>query len=285
MHTAVILAGFTGIFGKLITLNEGLLVWYRVLFSAIWLFFIIRLFKVNTAITTKEKLNIAKVGLLITLHWVFFYGSIKYANISVGVVCFSLTSFFTAVFAPLINRTKFILSELALSMLILVGIALIFHFDADYQVGICLGAISSAFGALYTVYNERLVKRYDSKLINYYQMIGGTIGLGAVLPVYLYYFPVAQFFPGMQDFLYLLLLSLFCTVGLYVMFAESLKRFSAFTVNLSFSLEPLYSIIMAFLFFGEGKDVNAAFYIGLSLVAASVALQMIISYRSRKKIR
>lgn len=285
LHTAVILAGFTGIFGKLITLNEGLLVWYRVLFSAIWLFFIIRLFKANTAITTKEKLNIAKVGLLITLHWVFFYGSIKYANISVGVVCFSLTSFFTAVFAPLINRTKFILSELALSMLILVGIALIFHFDADYQVGICLGVISSAFGALYTVYNERLVKRYDSKLINYYQMIGGTIGLGAVLPVYLYYFPVAQFFPGMQDFLYLLLLSLFCTVGLYVMFAESLKRFSAFTVNLSFSLEPLYSIIMAFLFFGEGKDVNAAFYVGLSLVAVSVALQMIISYRSRKKIR
>jgi len=284
LHTAVILAGFTGIFGKLITLNEGLLVWYRVLFSAIWLFFIVRLIKVNPAITTKEKLNIAKVGLLITLHWVFFYGSIKYANISVGVVCFSLTSFFTAVFAPLINRTKFILSELALSMLILLGIALIFHFDADYQVGICLGVISSAFGALYTIYNERLVKRYDSKLINYYQMIGGTIGLGLVLPLYLHYFPVEQFFPGVRDFLYLLLLSLFCTVGLYVMFAESLKRFSAFTVNLSFSLEPLYSIIMAFLFFGEGKDVNTAFYIGLGLVAVSVVLQMIISYRSRKRV-
>lgn len=285
LHTAVILAGFTGIFGKLITLNEGLLVWYRVLFSSLWLFLIVRLFKVSAAITGKEKLNIAKVGLLITLHWVFFYGSIKYANISVGVVCFSLTSFFTAVFAPLINRTKFILSELALSMLILAGIALIFHFDADYQVGICLGVISSAFGALYTVYNERLVKKYDSRLINYYQMIGGTIGLGAVLPLYLYYFPVEQFFPGMKDFLYLLLLSLFCTVGLYVMFAESLKRFSAFTVNLSFSLEPLYSIIMAFLFFGEGKDVNAAFYVGLALVAISVVLQMIISYRSRKRIR
>jgi drug/metabolite transporter (DMT)-like permease len=215
LHIAVILAGFTGIFGKLITLNEGLLTWYRVLFSSIWLFFIVRLLKVNTNIKVKEKLTIAKVGLLITIHWVFFYGSIKYANISVGVVCFSLTSFFTAIFAPLINKTKYRISELSLSLLTLLGIALIFHFDANYQLGICLGVISSMFSALYTVYNERLVKTYDSKLINYYQMIGGTIGLGILIPLYLYYFPVNNFIPGVRDTLYLMVLSLFCTVGLY----------------------------------------------------------------------
>jgi drug/metabolite transporter (DMT)-like permease len=279
----VLLAGFTGIFGKLITLNEGLLVWYRIFFSFIWLFFIVKLFRVKTAIPVRNKLDIAKVGMLITLHWVFFYGSIKYSNISIGVVCFCLTSFFTAILEPLINRKKFVATELLLSLLILVGIALIFHFDTSYQVGIIIGVISSVFGALFTIYNERLVKHYDSRLINYYQMMGGAIGLGLLMPLYLYYFPVERLLPGLTDTIYLLLLSLFCTVALYVMFAESLKRISAFTVNLSFNLEPIYSIIIAFLFFDEGKSVNASFYVGLFFVAASVVLQTVISVRSRRK--
>lgn len=284
LHLAVILAGFTGIFGKLISLNEGLLVWYRVFFSFIWLFFIVKLFRVKTNIPTRNKFDIARVGMLITIHWVFFYGSIKYSNISIGVVCFSLTSLFTAILEPLINKKKFALTELLLSLLTLLGIALIFHFDDSYQLGIALGVISSAFSALYTIYNERLVKHYDSKLINYYQMMGGTIGLGVLMPLYLYYFPVAQLLPGLTDTVYLLMLSLFCTVGLYVMFAEVLKRIPAFTVNLSFNLEPIYSIIIAFLFFDEGKQVNASFYVGLFCVIASVVLQSIISFRKKRKL-
>ena len=284
LHLAVVLAGFTGIFGKLISLNEGLLVWYRVFFSFIWLFFIVKLVKVSTAIPVREKFDIAKIGMLITIHWVFFYGSIKYSNISIGVVCYSLTSFFTAIFEPLLNKKKFVLSELLLSLLTLLGIALIFHFDASYQLGIVLGVISSAFAALYTIYNERLVRNYDSKLINYYQMMGGTIGLGILLPVYLHYFPVEHLIPGVKDTVYLLLLSLICTVGLYILFAESLKRIPAFTVNLSFNLEPIYAIIMAFLFFAEGKQVNASFYVGLLFVAASVVLQTVISVRSKRRL-
>jgi drug/metabolite transporter (DMT)-like permease len=283
LHIAVVLAGFTGIFGKLITLNEGLLVWYRIFFSFIWLFFILKLFRVKTNIPVRNKLAIAKVGMLIMLHWVFFYGSIKYSNISIGVVCFCLASFFTAILEPIINRKRFVVTELLLSMLTLVGIALIFHFDATYQLGIIIGVISSLFGSLFTIYNERLVKHYDSRLINYYQMLSGMIGLGLIMPLYLYYFPVKQLVPALTDVLYLLVLSLFCTVGLYVMYAESLKRISAFTVSLTLNLEPIYSIIMAFLFFDEGKEVNTSFYVGLFFVAASVVLQTIISVRSRSK--
>lgn len=279
LHIAVILAGFTGIFGKLISLNEGLLVWYRVFFSSLILFLVLKLFKIRANISSKEKFDIAKIGLFITIHWVFFYASIKYANISVGVVCYCLTSFFTAVFSPLINRRRFNVRELLLSLLTLIGIALIFHFDASYQLGITLGIISSAFAALYTIYNERLVRKYDSRVINYYQMIGGTVALGLCLPLYLHYFPAPSVIPGLKDTAYLILLASFCTVGLYVLFAESLKRISAFTVNLSFNLEPVYSIILAFLFFNESKELNFSFYIGLCFVMISVLLQTFMSDR------
>ncbi|MBK0371041.1 DMT family transporter [Flavobacterium agrisoli] len=282
LHIAVILAGFTGVFGKLITLNEGLLTWYRVFFSSIFLFIILKLFKFSNHLSSKEKLKISKVGLLITIHWVFFYASIKYSNISVGVVCYSLTSFFTALFKPIIDRKRFVISEILLSCITLLGISLIFHFDASYQLGILFGIVSSAFAALYTIYNERLATIYDSKIINYYQMIGGTFGLGALLPIYLHFFPSESIIPSLKDTLYLILLSVFCTVALYVSVTEVLKKIPAFTVNLSFNLEPIYAIIIAFLFFDEGKEVNYSFYAGLFFVMLSVILQSIFSVRKRK---
>lgn len=282
LHLAVILSGFTGVFGKLITLNEVLLTWYRVFFSSLFLFLILKIFKINQIINSKEKWSIAKVGLLITVHWVFFYASIKYSNISVGVICYSLTSFFTAIFKPLIYKRRISLSEIVLSGITLLGISLIFHFDASYQLGIIFGIVSSAFAALYTIYNERLASNYDSKIINYYQMLAGTLGLGILMPVYLYFFPTTSFLPSWSDAVYLVLLSVFCTVGLYVIVTEVLKKIPAFTVNLSFNLEPIYAIIIAFLFFDEGKEVNFSFYAGLFFVLLSVVLQSLISL---KKIR
>jgi len=284
LHIAVFLAGFTGVFGKLISLNEIPLVWYRVLFSTIILFFGLKLFKIDRLKSSKEVLKITKLGLLITVHWIFFYASIKYSNISIGVVCYCLTSFFTAMFEPLLNRKRFSVIQLLLSALTLFGISLIFHFDASYQLGITLGVISSALAALYTIYNERLVQFYDSRLMNYYQMLGGTVGLGTLLPIYFYLFPNERFIPGWSDTFYLILLALFCTVGLYVLFAESLKKLSAFTVNLNFNLEPIYAIIIAFVFFNEGREVNISFYVGLAFVIISVILQSLISIGKKKTL-
>lgn len=277
LHFAVLLAGFTGVLGKLISLNEIPLVWYRVLFSAVILFIIVFISKINAAANFKTIKRISFPGLIITAHWIFFYASIKYSNISIGVVCYCLTSFFTAVFEPLVNKTKFKPVQLLLSAVTLLGISLIFHFDTAYQLGIMLGVISSAFAALYTIYNEKLVQHYDSKLINFYQMLSGTVALGILLPVYYYLYPDAAFIPAVSDAVYLFLLAAVCTVGLYIIFAEVLKKLPAFTVNLSFNLEPVYAIIIAFIFFNEGKEVNASFYIGVALVILSVVFQSVIS--------
>ncbi|MBL1220973.1 DMT family transporter [Chryseobacterium sp. L7] len=281
LHLAVILAGFTGVFGKLITLNEGLLVWYRLLFSSVILWAVLKLLRISYSISAQEKIRIMKPGLLITFHWLFFYASIKYSNISIGVVCYCLTSFFTAVFKPLIDKEKFKVSELLLSTFTIMGISLIFHFDTSYQLGIVLGVISSAVGALYTIYNNRLVRHFDTKVINFYQMLAGTLCLGACLPVYLVIFPSDSIVPDLKNTAYLGILALFCTVGLYVIFAEVLRKIPAFTVNLTFNLEPVYAIIMAFLFFGESKEVGFSFYIGISLIIASVVLQTLISVRRK----
>lgn len=282
LHIAVLFLGLSPVFGKIISLNEGLLTWYRVCFSAVILFFVLKLFNVNTSISFREKFNIAKIGILLTLSWVFFYAGIKYSNISIGVVCYCVASFITAVLEPLINKRKFRLSEFLLSALTIVGIGLIFHFDTSYRLGIALGVISPVFYALYSIYNKRVAGRYDSKLISYYQMIGGTVGLGILLPVYLFFFPAESVISNLKNTVYLVLLSLFCTVLVYVCLTEALKKISAFTANLSMNLEPVYAIIVAFLFFGESKEVNFSFYAGLFFIVLSVVLQTIFSARKGK---
>ena len=282
LHIAVLFIGLSPVFAKIITINEGLLTWYRVFFSAVILFFVLKVFGVKSKISFKEQLEIAKVGILLTLSWVFFYAGIKYSNISIGVVCYCVASFITAIVEPLITKRQFRLSEFLLSGLTIIGIALIFHFDTSYQLGIALGIISPFFYTLYSIYNKKLVTRYDSKLINYYQMVGGTIGLGVLLPVYLHFFPTDSIFPNIKDILYLVLLSLFCTVLVYLLLTEALKHISAFTANLTMNLEPIYAVIIAFCFFDESKEVNISFYIGLLLVILSVLLQSFFKVNSEK---
>jgi len=235
-------------------------------------------------IAIKSITRIAFAGLLLGLHWILFYASIKYSNISVGVVCFSLVSFFTALFAPLINGKKLSVPELLLSGLTLCGIALIFGLDATFRTGIILGVISAMLAALYTISNERLTKSFNSQTITLYTMLGGGVGLTIIMPVYLHVFPVATIVPSLPDFGYLLLLSLVCTDLMYLMTTEAIKTIPAFTVNLTFSLEPLYSIILAIILYHENKVLSAGFYCGLALIILSVVLQMFRVFAQHKRL-
>ncbi len=275
LHVAVLLAGFSAVFGKLISINEGLLGWYRLFFSAVLLVLLLWITGRLKKISRTDFFKTAAVGSLLGLAWIFFYGSIKYANISVGVVCCSLTGFFTAFLEPLVNKKRLSLADPLLGSLAAIGVALIFHFDVRYRTGIVLGVLCALLMAVFAIANQRLVKRMSSELITLYEMLGGCIGVGLIMPVYLHFFPVQSLLPTGIDLVYLVLLSLLCTIALYFLLTRALQHISAFAVNLSFNLEPVYSIILAMLFFKENRMLNAAFYAGLGLIILSVLLQAV----------
>ncbi|MGH2553935.1 MAG: EamA family transporter, partial [Chitinophagaceae bacterium] len=141
LHVSVFLAGFTGILGKLIHLNEGLLVWYRLLLTSVTMWVLFSFTKNLQRIGFRDIIKLSGIGFLAALHWVAFYGSIKYANVSVALVCFSSVGFFTAIAEPIILRTKIKWLEVFLGLMVIAGIYIIFHFDAKYKTGIILGVI------------------------------------------------------------------------------------------------------------------------------------------------
>ena len=140
LHLSVLLAGFTGLFGKLITLNEVDIVWSRMLFTSA----ILLVFTGLPRVGRRKFLELCGCGALLGLHWMLFYGSIKASNVSIGVICFSLIGFFTAVFEPLLFKKRFSPIEILFSLITVAGILCIFSLDARYRYGISIGVVSSA---------------------------------------------------------------------------------------------------------------------------------------------
>jgi drug/metabolite transporter (DMT)-like permease len=273
LHVAIFLAGFTGILGRLITLNEGLLVWYRMLFSALGLFALLILTGKPTRWPSRGLPAMLGVGGIIALHWVFFYGSIKYANVSIGLVCFSAVGFFTALIDPLLTRSRIKPVELLLGLLVMLGIYLIFHFDNQYRTGIILGVISSMLAALFTTLNKKLILQHGTDTVTLYEMSGGWLTLTLLLPFYIRQTAPDHILPTTSDFFWLLFLSLLCTVLAFRLSLDALRKISPFTVNLSYNLEPIYGIILAFLVYAENKYLGPGFYAGFALILGTVLLQ------------
>ena len=272
LHISVMLAGFTGLFGKLITLNEVDIVWYRMLFTSL----ILMVFTGLPRVGWKKFLQIAGCGALLGLHWMLFYSSIKASNVSIGVVCFALVGFFTAIFEPIVFHRKVSWAELLLSLITVAGLLCIFSFDARYRYGIAIGVVSSAVCALYAIFNKKVSVGVRSRTMRMYQMSGGIVGASLIIPLYLMVFPSQQpvvVIPEGSNLWWMLCHALFCTIGMYLLQIQALKQLSAFTVNLTYNLEPCYTILLAFLFFGEARELNLSFYIGISLVILSVLLQ------------
>ncbi|HUR11585.1 MAG TPA: DMT family transporter [Flavitalea sp.] len=282
LHAAVFLAGFTGILGRLISLNEAVLVWYRLLISAVTLWIIFYFQKKLKKVSFRDMALITGTGFVLALHWVTFYGSIRFANVSVAVVCFSAIGFFTALIEPLILQKKIQWVECLLGLLSIAGIAIIFHFDPQYKYGIIIGLLSALLGCLFPIFNRQFVQRIAIESVTLYELSGGFIFLTFILPFYLKISPAASLIPSASDSVWLLLLSWICTVLAFHLSMNALTRISAFTVNLTYLLEPLYTILLAFLLFRENKQLGPAFYAGLGLITLSVLLQTFLVYKLRK---
>ena len=281
LHIAVFLAGFTGILGKLITLNEGLLVWYRLLITIITLWILIFIRKKNYKISISDMLKIFGIGAIATLHWVTFYGCVKYANVSIALVCFSAIGFFTAFLEPLIFRVKIDWVELLLGMLMILGIYFVFHFDPTYKIGIIIGLISALLASIFPIFNRMILKRIPAEIVTAYELSGGFLFLSLLLPFYLKIFPTNYIFPNLSDWMWLLCLSWACTVLAFNLSMKSLEKISAFTANLSYNLEPIYGILLAFMVLKENKELNKGFYIGIAFILFAIAAQMIRLWKKK----
>ena len=275
LHLAVFLAGWTGIFGRLISLGGLPLVWYRIMVSVVTLALILGLTGRLHRVGRSDLLRIAGCGVLLALHWTCFYASIQASNVSIGVACIATTCFFTAVFNPLINRTRLDWKEILISFISIAGVLLIFSLDVRYRVGIAWGLLSAAIYSVFAILNINVGEKtgQDTPTMLLWELVGGGLFLTLCIPLYTRLFPAASITPAGNDLLWLLLLGSVFTVIPFLFQLQALRKLNAFTVNLTYNLEPVYSIAIAALLFGEHREVGWSFWLGLALIIFSVLLQ------------
>ena len=282
IHFCVLLWGFTAILGKLISLPALPLVWWRMLIVVVALALVPRVWRGLRAMPRRLSMSYAGIGVLVALHWLTFYGAIKLANASVAATCIALATVFTALIEPWLTRTRFSKRELALGIAVLPGVALVVGgVPHGMRIGILVGAVSAVFVALFSSLNKRLVDHGDALTVTALELGAGTLALTLLAPLMPVLFPAFAgellVLPGTRDAIYLLLLSLACTLFPFALSLIALRHMSAFAAQLAVNLEPVYAIVLAMLLLNEQRELTPVFYVGVAIILLAVLAHPLIS--------
>ena len=279
-HFIVFIFGFTAILGSLISISSLSLVWYRMLIAVICLLIILPLLKKKLIISKSLFFKLLFCGILISLHWVFFFKAIKSSNVSITLSILSLGAFMTSFLEPLFYKKKIIFYEVFLGLLVVLGTAIIFKTQFKYIEGIIYSLISVIFSVLFTLINGKLVGQASSYTISLYELLGGFITLSFIL-ILSNDFNTELFVLKNNDFLWLLILGTICTAYAFVVSVDVMKHLSPYSLMLSINMEPIYGILLASLFLNESKNMSYQFYVGFSFIFLAVILNGILKIRQK----
>lgn len=266
LHLIVFIWGFTAILGKLISISALDLVWYRMLIASAGIFLFMFFTKASFTTSLSGFLKFFGVGIIVALHWIYFYEAVK-ISVSVTLACFASGSLFASLIEPVFFKRKIIWYEIIFGLLVIAGISIIYLEDASFSLAVIYSLVGAFTSALFAVLNGILVKEHDSKTITFYEMLTGFFAMS------IYFLCTSHFHPGFfkisgQDIIYLLLLGLVCTAFTFVVSVEIMKVISPYTVVLTVNLEPIYGIIMAYFLFHE--KMTTGFYIGAFIILATI---------------
>ncbi|RZK92744.1 MAG: DMT family transporter [Pedobacter sp.] len=279
LHLTVFVWGFTGVLGKVISIDAVPMVWYRVLIASVTLFAWFILTGKNIKVTKKQFIQFFLTGGIVAIHWIFFFYAIKVSTVSVTLVCLSSFTLFTAILEPLIKKQPIFLGDILVGLLIIAGIYMIFKFESQYTLGIIFGLSAAVASSLFSTINSTFVQKSEPSIIGFYELVGGFFWItlyrlydGSLLDM--------PFNLSTNDWFYIAILGTLCTSVAYVAGVSVMRTLSAFRTALVTNLEPVYGIFLAFIFFKDKEQMTGGFYLGAVIILASVFLYPI--YKKRK---
>jgi drug/metabolite transporter (DMT)-like permease len=281
LHLIVFIWGWSPILGKLISVQAFQLVWFRMFITLIAIAVYIILIRQNLKISKKEFFRLTGIGAVIAFHWFCFYHAIKVSNVSVTLVAFSTGTLFTSIIEPVFFKRKVLWYEIIFGLLIVGAILMIFNVETQYALGILFGMLAAFTSSLFTVWNGLMIRTVPSPVITVYELGGGF----AALSIYLLLTGNlhAEFFAiPSQDWLWLSILAVVGTAFPFVASTNLLKKISPFTVTLTVNLETVYGIILAFFIWRKDESMTLTFYIGASIILATILANAVLKHRMEK---
>jgi len=290
LHFIVLIWGFTAILGLLISVPAVELVFFRTLLAAILLGCMLLQRKEQLIIQKKDLIRLLLTGGLIAAHWILFFGAARVSTASICLAGMATGSLWTSLMEPLILGRRVSLLEIGIGLVVILGLYVVFHFELNHALGISMAILSALLAALFTVINVQFSARYAAYTITFYEMVGACMVTLIFLPFYKWLIAdrgQLQLIPNLNDWFYIAILAFVCTVYAYSMAVKLMKKFSAFAINLTINLEPVYGIVLAFLFFGEAEKMTPGFYLGTLIILSAVLVYPVLNkyLNKRKELR
>ena len=279
LHFLVFIAGFTAILGELISIEAIPLVWYRMLLAGVLMFFYIRITKINTKVSGSAIVKFFIAGIIIALHWITFFASIKEANVSIALAMFSTGAFFASLIEPIFYKRKIDRYEILFGLMVTIGVYMILDSEIKYLTGILLGISSAFFSSLFAVINGKFVEKHNASIISFYEFIGGVLFISVYLLVANDGFSQEFFKLNTKDWIYMLILASICTAYAFIASVYIMKYISPFTVVLTYNLEPIYGIVLAIAIFGDKEIMSVNFYYGALLILLTILMNAIFKLK------
>ena len=272
LHLMVVILGLTGVFGKLISLDAIQLVWYRMFIAFITLSLFLAYKKQLFTVILKDFFGILGVGALVTFHWLCFFQSIKVSTISVAVVCLATSSLFSALIEPIFFKRKLLKYEVLMGIVVIAALIFILGAETQYFWGYFYGIMAAFLGTLFTLFNAKYIKKVGAAKITMIEMLAGVLIISCVLLLKQDY-TVFTSRISVTDFSYLLILGTLCTAMVFVWMTEIMKHITPYSLIMAINLEPIYSIILALVIFGDSELMSNSFYVGSSVIIGIVFLE------------
>ena len=281
LHSVVAIFGFTGILGKLISIEAIPLVFWRTTIGGL---VILAWLAIRKQITKKSRFTILKmsgVGLLVASHWILFFASIKESTVSIALVMVATTPMFVGLIEPIVFKRKLDWKEIFVSAIVIVGISTIFKISGEYYLGMILGLASALLAGLFATFNGVLVKTYDASNISMIELLSASLGITLLLAC-TGGINSDLFILSSSDWLWISILAVVATSFAFIASTSVMKVLTPFTTAIAINLEPVYAIILAVVFFGDEEVMGVEFYLGASLIIGAVIINTLIK---REKAR
>jgi drug/metabolite transporter (DMT)-like permease len=277
LHLIVFIWGFTAVLGELISIRDASLVWYRMGLAGIFLFVYLLLTKKSFVLPAKAIMQLVFVGLLIAIHWIFFFRAIDISNVSVTLAMFSTGAFFASILEPIFYNRKMLWYEIFFGLIIIAGLCMIMNVEIKYLEGMICALFSVFVGVVFTIFNGKLTQQYESSVISLYEFFSGFI----FVSVYLLYdgrFTAGFFHISATDWMYLLILSTICTAYAFTASVNVMRKLSPYTVMLTTNLEPVYGIFLAYFIIGDSEQMSVPFYIVSAIILLTVIANGVVKH-------
>jgi len=282
LHLTVFVWGFTGVLGKLISIDAVPMVWYRVLIASVTLYAWFLATGKNIKISKKQFIQFFLTGGIVAIHWIFFFHAIKVSTVSVTLVCLSSFTLFTAILEPLIKKQPISIGDIFIGLLIIIGIYMIFKFESQYTLGIIFGLLAAVASSFFSTINSTFVQKSEPSIIGFYELLGALFWI-TLYRIYDGSLVSMPFNLSAKDWFYIAVLGTLCTSVAYVAGVSVMRTLSAFRTALVTNLEPVYGIILAFVFFKDKEQMTGGFYIGALIILSSISLYPIYKRRRNKQ--